>query len=949
MDHIDPQIIERLISVSIDAPAPTWLEEEKHALETSLSVESQERISQKMQESYRVKFQTLVIEEFRADIRGKIASRTQRGKGLSRSKRERDPSTLPMVVDFASRSKTKNVCLMVCQLRLHEGRLPLMRDCGTEELQAYLQKRFDKGAIVLLCSARACIGSGEGCSDRFLGIVTSCNRGRIMIKVSTPQVTPRSMWYVSNLGPCSTTLRELVAIRRAAFSFPDIVLRSTPPTVGRRSKTKTSPPRVEIPGPIRHILNRGQQRAVELALSQPLTLIQGPPGTGKTQMIVGIVNTALTMKRRARGSREPFRILCCCPSNAAIDVLLDKMLRLGFLDLEVLPVRVRPFRNGEIVRVGEESSMSEGALGVCVGRLAKEKISRGYRVRDSHRQHGTRYVQVCREIVRDARVVCCTLGSSGREELMTRRTPSPASRSGAARVDACRGSRLPRGASSDLPISVCGFDLVVVDEACQATEPSTLVAMSHLRDMESKLVLVGDPQQLPATVLSTHAKRYGLDVSLFERLSRAGRANVHQLRVQYRMHPLIRAFPSKHFYGGTIEDKPTVTVEDDDDASSVTSMPFRWHPCHEGRTPFKPWCFFDFPGTKCEMTPRRSYVNRDEAALCADIYCDFLDRFASKKFVSKFAIISPYSGQVEEIEDIIRTRRLQKKCAGVDVDSATCKVSTVDGFQGDEMDFVIISCVRSASRASDGSRNRHTIGFLRDRRRLNVALTRGKFAVWIVGDAYFLYQNKDWKALIDFARDHDRIVRISSKGGLAALKKSIATGSAIVRGTSQSTDSDGDDWGVDVKKDVTFELPVLVTSSAAANRAGTSTTMAAPAEESKKKRPTSLSRAHVREKKRRRTRVDSRAKPPREARLVRWTEALGQFIVSNADAKAGVLLSCEIFAFGAEVDLALLQTTEGTRFMNLLKGVCKRRDLPLSRSAAKRVRQKWKKAVFSKI
>ena len=315
------------------------------------------------------------------------------------------------------------------------------------------------------------------------------------------------------------------------------------------------------------------------------------------------------------------------------------------------------------------------------------------------------------------------------------------------------------------------FDIVLIDEAAQAVEPSSLIPMRY---GATQAVLVGDPQQLPATVLSRPAAAARYDRSLFARLVEGGH-RVHLLDTQYRMHPAISAFPSAHFYGGRLHDAPTVLGH------------ARYHPMHEARAR-RPLVVFDLCNAR-QATPQSSTspCNPVEAAFVLRLIAG-LHAWRAKdphtgarvKFTGSLGVITFYRGQLDLLRRSVRARFLQPSDAevsnakvgarqvannseatnegGTDVPAMpqvrlafNVDINTVDAFQGQERDVVILSCVRTidsdAPRNSNGSR----IGFLADPRRMNVALTRAKYGCWVLGSAHALRSNTHWAALLDHA------------------------------------------------------------------------------------------------------------------------------------------------------------------------------------------------------
>jgi predicted DNA helicase len=263
------------------------------------------------------------------------------------------------------------------------------------------------------------------------------------------------------------------------------------------------------------------------------------------------------------------------------------------------------------------------------------------------------------------------------------------------------------GAGSDLLAGI-QFDWVCVDEATQATEPSTLIPATKGK----KLVMAGDHRQLQPTVLSEEASERGLPRSLFERLVDEYGSGVRSLlTVQYRMHEKIMAFSNEQFYDGAMVSSPKVVDHTLDDLSSyhpesLRSALRRW------LNPRPPVQWIDttpLPGSEETHEGSHSSFNRTEV----DVVSALLDTFESSGLrASDLAVIAPYKAHVELLRDRINDESIE--------------IDTVDGFQGREKEVVLISFVRSNSSGA--------IGFLSDERRLNVSLTRARKKLILVGD-----------------------------------------------------------------------------------------------------------------------------------------------------------------------------------------------------------------------
>ena len=257
------------------------------------------------------------------------------------------------------------------------------------------------------------------------------------------------------------------------------------------------------------------------------------------------------------------------------------------------------------------------------------------------------------------------------------------------------------------------FSRVLIDEATQATEPASLVPLVK---GSRQIVLVGDHRQLPPTVISRRAGRGGLDRSLFERLVDMGITPV-MLTTQYRMHPSISEFPNKQFYDGMLEDG---VGEEDRDAPAGMLWP-DWD---------SPLAFLPIDGEELLSPDGASKENSVECSWVVKILIGLIEEGGLE--LSDIGIVTPYAGQVRAIRDMM-PESMQ------DVE-----VRTVDGYQGREKEVVIFSCVRSNS---DGN-----VGFLSDRRRLNVALTRARRGLIVIGDPETLRHDENWRAWIDHIR-----------------------------------------------------------------------------------------------------------------------------------------------------------------------------------------------------
>ncbi|KAJ1700232.1 hypothetical protein LUZ63_000011 [Rhynchospora breviuscula] len=295
------------------------------------------------------------------------------------------------------------------------------------------------------------------------------------------------------------------------------------------------------------------------------------------------------------------------------------------------------------------------------------------------------------------------------------------------------------------------FDVVIIDEAAQALEPATLIPLQLLKSKGTKCVMVGDPKQLPATVISNIASKFSYECSMFERLQRAGHP-VIMLTEQFRMHPEICRFPSLHFYDGKLLNG--VHIED-------RLAPFHGIKC------LGPYMFFDVTDGR-ERHGRsggsQSLFNESEAEAATEILRFLNKRYPSELTFKKIGIITPYRSQLSLLQSKFNSTFGPEAVSDMEL-------NTVDGFQGREVDILLLCTVRASSSNESDCSGTGSIGFVADVRRMNVALTRAKFSLWIFGNARTLQVNPHWTALIQDARKRNLFTSISRPYSSAFTKE----------------------------------------------------------------------------------------------------------------------------------------------------------------------------------
>ncbi|KNE71872.1 hypothetical protein AMAG_16301 [Allomyces macrogynus ATCC 38327] len=316
----------------------------------------------------------------------------------------------------------------------------------------------------------------------------------------------------------------------------------------------------------------------------------------------------------------------------------------------------------------------------------------------------------------------------------------------------------------------------IVDEAAQLVEADTCLLL-RIPKLQ-RIVLVGDDRQLPSVVLSDVAKRFKYDRSLFERLK-----NVHYptvfLDTQYRMHPHISMFPRHQFYQGQLKDH----IDFGRDRYHQS-----WHDLGDHLAPYQ---FIDVEGTEWRDNTTQSYSNAIEAEYIKKMLVSVAKALPTGTRV-EVGVISPYSDQCKLIQAVLAkvpgTRVVETNARHnmlVIKNKLIVSINSIDGFQGQERDIIIFSCVRSNSKGK--------IGFLGEPRRLNVAITRARYSCWIIGHAKTLQaKNPVWQALLENAKAREIVLDVSTlpfyhevKAAtmVAKVEKMIesATGVAIAR------------------------------------------------------------------------------------------------------------------------------------------------------------------------
>ena len=444
------------------------------------------------------------------------------------------------------------------------------------------------------------------------------------------------------------------------------------------------------------LLNNSQNDAINHIISaKDISIIHGPPGTGKTTTLVSAI---------ARLCDIEYQVLVCAPSNTAVDLLTERISKKG----------INVVRLGNISRVDED--ILNHTLDYQISAHEESKAIKRMRIEaDALRKKANSFrtpldygqKRQKRELLSEASDLSTWVNQLEKrliEQILDR-----------AQVITCT-----LVGSAHALLAGRKFTTVLIDEAAQALEPATWIPILKAE----RVVLCGDPFQLPPTVKSRDANKSGLALTLMEKAIQKG--FVHQmLEVQYRGNELIMGYSNQYFYNNKLLASPTVKDK---------KLPFQDN---------SPLIFIDTAGTGFEEKPEPgsgSLYNADEFSLLREhIYRIINETQALVNFdFPSIVILSPYKGQINYME---REIRADDKLVNLAI-----KVKTIDGFQGQESDIVIVSLVRS--------NGKNDIGFLKDYRRFNVAITRAKSQVVVVGDSSTIGKDLFFAGFLDYCESN---------------------------------------------------------------------------------------------------------------------------------------------------------------------------------------------------
>jgi superfamily I DNA and/or RNA helicase len=500
--------------------------------------------------------------------------------------------------------------------------------------------------------------------------------------------TPTGRCEVDLLGSDATykRMRRGLSIARDAAGrlaeLRDVLLGLAEARVGKK-------PSVDFLNPG---LNKYQQDAVKSALAaEDVAIVHGPPGTGKTTVLVEIIRQAV-----ARGQK----VLASAPSNVAVDNMLEKLLEAGVKAVRLgHPARtLEELRHATLIaRVDEDPE----AVAIQERDIERERISLKLL---RARQYGGMNPEEQKELKRESR----RLWKEARE----------IERDISRRIIQASDVVLATHGGLGKALGNTVFDMAVLDEASQSTEPLSWVPIVHSR----KVILAGDPLQLPPTIYSKEAAQDGLALTMMERLMpELPEAAKTLLRVQYRMHEVIMGFSSERFYGGKLEAHASVAAHTADELPGAIATPLTR----------RPLTFVDTAGTGFTEVWNELLDSRENEGEAKVVLKVWEDLAAAGVKLRQAAIITPYNAQAK----LFRTMAPRG-----------LEVSSIDGFQGREKEAIIVSLVRSNENGE--------VGFLSDTRRMNVALTRARRCLVVVGDSATLGRHSFYTSFLEYVTAH---------------------------------------------------------------------------------------------------------------------------------------------------------------------------------------------------
>jgi ATP-dependent RNA/DNA helicase IGHMBP2 len=553
---------------------------------------------------------------------------------------------------------------------------------------------FQSGKVVSVFSN----ASGKSTKDHVNGVVNYVRDNTMVITLNGDDLPD---WIGDGLLGVDVMFDEM-SYREMEFALKEVIKAEDNQVAELKNillgnaKAGTKPHAIEIN--TISILNESQQEALKKVMeATDVAFIHGPPGTGKTTTLVQAIKHTI---------KEQKQVLVCAPSNAAVDLLVDKLSEQGLQVLRIgHPARVTEQSLSKTLdfRISTHPSYKElrnlrKRMEQLRAMAFKYKRNFGYHEKEQRRllKQEAKVLKtdadllefyIVNDLLQTMEAICCTLVGSSHPVL--------------------RGKK---------------FKTVFIDEAGQALEPACWIPLLK----SERAIFAGDHQQLPPTIKSMDAARKGLSKTLFEKGIHYQPQHVSMLQVQYRMHQKIMQFSSQYFY----EDK--LIAHD-----SVKSRLLR-----PGHLPVE---FIDTAG--CGYHEKQdpetlSRLNIEEAQLLIDQVEVLTEGIGTNAWLEEqitIGIITPYRAQVDHLHKLAEASSILEPLHRL------ITINTVDAFQGQERDVIVISFVRSNEKGE--------VGFLGDIRRTNVAMTRAKKKLVMIGDSATLSSHPLYLEVLDYVQD----------------------------------------------------------------------------------------------------------------------------------------------------------------------------------------------------